>query len=152
MKKYDKYIPLFVLLYVLAVAGSIFNLVQMYTSFNHVVSGIIDGKEVTSMEIRSFKLDQNREVNITDKQAIANVMKAFSEVKLRETRASSFDFRVSYWMTIHLNDDKNFYMTLYDDKYMMIYDPAKTKDKSRSYVIRNEFDVETVERFFQPHE
>ncbi|GIP26795.1 hypothetical protein J23TS9_19250 [Paenibacillus sp. J23TS9] len=149
MKKYDKYIPLFVILYILALVGTVFYIVGIFTSFEReVTTGIIEGKEVTSIQINRLQSSTDQEIIVKDKKEIAKIMDSFSKVKLRETSSSHIRFKRSYWMTIHVGNERRLLLTLYDDKFLTIYNPEKSKDKSRFYKIRNRYDLKTIEDVF----
>ncbi|WP_136605198.1 hypothetical protein [Paenibacillus dokdonensis] len=149
MKKYDKYIPLFVILYILALFGTVIYTVGLFTSFEReVTTGIIKGKEVTSIQINRMESSADQEIIVKDKKEIAEIMFSFSKVKLRETNSSHIRFKVSYWMMIHVDNERRLLLTLYDDKFLTIYNPEKTKDKSRVYKIRNKYDLKSIEDAF----
>lgn len=152
MKKYDKYIPLFVILYILALVGTVFYTVGIFTSFEREVkTGIIEGKEVTSIQINRLESSTDQEISVENKKEIAEIMDSFSKVKLRETNSSHIRFKVSYWMTIHVNNERRLLLTLYDDKLLTIYNPDKSKNKSRFYKIRNKYDLKSIEDAFASH-
>jgi len=148
MKKYDKYIPLFVILYILALVGTVFYTVGFFTSFEReVTTGIIEGEEVTSIQINRLE-STDQVIIVKDKKEIAEIMDSFSKVKLRETNPPNIRFKVSYWMTIYVSNERRLLLTLYDDKFLTIYNPDKSKDKSRFYKIRNKYDLKSIEDAF----
>lgn len=145
MKNYDKYIPWFVGLYILAIALTVVYFFGLFTTFDKQTRGIIEGSEVRSVYI----LNDKKEVKITDQETIDRFLNLFKDVKLMEVSSSQVHFRNSdYWVTVYVNNYKKFSFNVYDDQFLSIFDPEKRKDRLKYYRIRSEVDLGVLKDIF----
>ncbi|WP_223068294.1 hypothetical protein [Paenibacillus caui] len=158
MKINKKYIVVIIIVCIIAVF-EIVHRSQMNTSFKKVVLDRLNGTEITSIHITrtSVSVDpyEEKEIVVTDKHVINNIINDFSEIKLRKSRNHDFNPNESYHYIMHIEVDRprvsslRFGMTVYDKKNISIFDYDNRKNKYNSYKITNEFSPDSLENVFK---
>ncbi len=110
------------------------------TTFNEFVHTA----EITSIDI--IRSSDDKEVVIENGNDIKELLKHFSEAELMEDEMGSIDFNESYWITLRSNNVRKLGMTVYDDKYLLIFD--YNKNNSTGYQIISVFDSSNIEQYF----
>lgn len=115
------------------------------TTFNQAVP---DMSEVSSIQI--IKSSTNKEVILEKESDVKSLIQSWSEMELKADEMGSLDFKESYWITLKANDEREYGLTVYDDKYLLVYDFSKRtkKDSSRSYQIISGADLDDIEQYF----
>ena len=125
MKKNRKWfllllIPLLVVIYI----------ISLNTSFKRVALDDMKIGDVTSIDI--VKTSNNEEITIEDANQIEQIMKNFSDAKLRKySILEQFDernFNEAYWITIKVNGERKFGIRLDNDNYLSIHDYSNNKN------------------------
>ncbi|MEH7236847.1 hypothetical protein [Bacillus sp. JJ1562] len=112
------------------------------TSFDNVVSGT---PTITSIEI--IRGSDDKEVVIDDKNKVTNLMNGFSMTELKEKSMGSIEFDESYWITLRADGKRKFGLTIYDEKYILVFEYESSKQNS--YRIIRGFDSSSIEQYFQ---
>lgn len=110
-------------------------------NFNEAVP---DSPEITSIEI--IRTSDNQDVVLEGGNDVRDLMNQLSETELREKSIGSIDFEESYWITIRADNNRKFGLTIYDEKYMLIYDYESSKQNS--YQIISGFESFSIEKYF----
>jgi hypothetical protein len=115
------------------------------TTFNQAVP---DMSEITSIEI--LKTSTDKSVVLEKESDVTILIQSWSEMELKADKMGSLDFEESYWITLKANDERKYGLTVYDDKYLLVYDFSKRtkKDSSRSYQIISGADLDDIEQYF----
>lgn len=141
MKKRNNY--MLVLSIVLVIANiAIFYIPRMKTSVENVLLAHIDKSAIT--EIRISSSPDYEEIIVQDKNEIAELISGFSEIKIRKSEINKFE--KDYWITIRVDSGRSYLMNLYDDNYVSIFNPDKTKNKLSAYKIISEYDLEPIRK------
>ncbi len=141
MKKRGKYFIAFLVIVAIAVLGMMY-LSSRNTTFKEVVLNKLNLNEISSIEVIRSDRTNDKEITVTDTTQIKKILNAFSQMKLKESSISNINFITSYWITLESNGNRDFGITLYDKKYIVIYEynAASQKNQSKSYIITNDFD------------
>ncbi|MDW2876128.1 MULTISPECIES: DUF5301 domain-containing protein [Bacillaceae] len=129
---------------ILIILGAIYMINTRSTTFNQAVP---DMSEITAIEI--IKSSTDKEV-VLEKNDVKKLVQSWSEMELKADKMGSLDFEESYWITLKANDERKYGLTVYDDKYLLVYDFSKRtkKDSSRSYQIISGADLDDIEQYF----
>ena len=111
------------------------------TTFNDFV---LDTGEITSIEI--IKTSTDKEIVIENGNDVKGILEHFYEAELKENEMGSIDFNESYWMTLKSNGARKLGMTVYDEKYLLIFD--YNQNKQTSYQIISDFNAYNIEKYF----
>lgn len=139
MKKRNRYILVIVL--VIAIIAILY-IPRMKTSVENVFLAHIDKNAIT--EIRISSSPDYKEVIVQDRNKIAELISGFSDIKIRKSKINKFE--KDYWITIRLDSGKSYLINLYDDNYISIFNPDKTKNKLHNYKIISEYDLEPIQK------
>ncbi|MGD6903341.1 DUF5301 domain-containing protein [Bacillus infantis] len=129
---------------ILIILGAIYMINTRSTTFNQAVP---DMSEITAIEI--IKSSTDKEV-VLEKNDVKKLVQSWSEMELKADKMGPLDFEESYWITLKDNDERKYGLTVYDDKYLLVYDFSKRikKDSSRSYQIISGADLDDIEQYF----
>ncbi|MBP2242980.1 hypothetical protein J2Z40_003562 [Cytobacillus eiseniae] len=111
------------------------------TTFNEIVP---DTAKITSIEI--IKSSTDIEAVIENGNDIKELLKSLSEAELKGAKMGSIHFNESYWITLSTNEKRQVGITVYDDKYLLIFD--YNENKQTTYQIINGLDSSYIEQFF----
>ncbi|MGD6875086.1 DUF5301 domain-containing protein [Bacillus infantis] len=141
MKKF----MLFGFISIMIILGVMYMINSRSTTFNQAVP---DMSEVSSIQI--IKSSTNKEVILEKESDVKSLIQSWSEMELKADEMGSLDFKESYWITLKANDEREYGLTVYDDKYLLVYDFSKRtkKDSSRSYQIISGADLDDIEQYF----
>jgi hypothetical protein len=136
---------LFGFLSIIMILGVIYIINSRSSTFNQAVP---DMSEITSIEIIKTSID--KKIILEKENDVKNLILSWSEMELKANKMGSLDFEESYWITLKANDTRKYGLTVYDEKYLLIYDYSKRtrKDSSRSYQIISGFDLGDTEQYF----
>ncbi|MGD6855952.1 DUF5301 domain-containing protein [Bacillus infantis] len=129
---------------ILIILGAIYMINTRSTTFNQAVP---DMSEITAIEI--IKSSTDKEV-VLEKNDVKKLVQSWSDMELKADGMGSLDFEESYWITLRAKDTRKYGLTVYDDKYLLVYDFSKRtkKDSSRSYQIISGADLDDIEQYF----
>ncbi len=119
-------------------------------TFNEAVTNHLNGSEITSIEIIRSGKDE-KELTVVDPSEIEKVMAALAPIKLKKEGLSNIKFNESYWITLKTQEQQKMGITLYDKKYMSVFEHGEESNPSRtsSYQITNESDLEIIGNLFK---
>ncbi|HWO97236.1 MAG TPA: DUF5301 domain-containing protein [Bacillus sp. (in: firmicutes)] len=109
------------------------------TTFNEIV---LDTTEVTSVEI--VRSSDDKKVVLKDENDINFFIKSLSEAELKENKIKE-DFDESYWLVLRTNGERKIGMTIYDEKFLLLYDYET--NKQTSYQIVRGFHSSNIAKF-----
>jgi hypothetical protein len=135
---------LFGFLSIIMILGVIYIINSRSITFNQAVP---DMSEITSIEI--IKTSTDMEVVLEKENDVKTLIQSWSGMELKSDKMGSLDFEESYWITLKASDARKYGLTVYDDKYLLIYDHSKrAKKDSRSYQVISGFDLGDIEQHF----
>lgn len=153
MKKRNKYIIAVIVVVAIAISLTVY-LSTLNTSFNEIVLDPLNETEISSLNITRISLNtkssEEREVVVTDKYVIKEIMNEFSKVQLRKSNNTT-DSKELYRYYITPVQDRlkyRFEIILENKKNITIFD-SQSKYHLNSYTITNEFNSEPLENLFK---
>ncbi|MNW30640.1 hypothetical protein D3C74_75320 [compost metagenome] len=152
MRKNDKYFIAGAL--VLGAAVSIMVYAgKKFTSFKRVVANYIQEEEITALELTRLSSEpgEKREIVITDRDTIHEIMKGFNEVQLiKSAKNMKSDHKFSYYITIIQKDLRHrFDIILKSREHLIIYDNNASKPRLNAYKLKSPFNSQVLERQFE---
>lgn len=142
MKKYYKI--LFAVLLPLIIIYVTTMLLTRDSIFNKEVIERLDIEHVNKIEI--IRASDEKTINITDEATIDKIMKQFKSQSLRKVYFSKTKFDEAYWLTLHINDNREIGMRLDDTKHLFVYLYGETYMKD--YKILDDFDIAFIQELF----
>lgn len=139
MNKRSKYIVVLSMILTVAIIGNFF-ISRIKTSVENVLFDQINKNEIT--EIRISKSPDYQDFIVKDTKVISELISGLSEIKIRKSEINKYED--AYWIFISTDNGRGYLINLYDNKYISIFNPDKTKNNLKAYKIISEYDLEPI--------
>ncbi len=144
MNKQSKYIVVLSMVLTVAIIGNFF-ISRIKTSVENVLFDQINKNEIT--EIRISKSPDYQDFIVKDTKVISELISGLSEIKIRKSEINKYED--AYWIFISTDNGRGYLINLYDNKYISIFNPDKTKNNLKAYKIISEYDLEHIRNLIE---
>ncbi|MDK8182277.1 hypothetical protein [Paenibacillus sp. UMB4589-SE434] len=151
MKQYKKSIFIFVVLLTIGIIGITVYKAQLTASLNDMVMEYLKEKEIQSILIQKYsskEIKKHTDVYIKDKKDIEQIMKAFTEMKLKnDSSAKSTPNDTAYQFSIGGEHELIFSFIISEDGSVSTFDFAS--EEHHSYRITDHFDFNDLDDIYR---
>lgn len=142
-------VSLFMVLIIAAILVPVY-ISSLYTSFQQVVLDPLQGKEITSLNITRISSEDRKEMIVSDKSTIQQIMNDFAGIQLKKSNKNA-PSKYHYYITPVQDDMKHRFGIVIEDskKRVTIFDNDKSKNRLNSYKITNDFNIVNLENVFK---
>lgn len=110
-------------------------------------------RDVNSDTISSIDIEKGSEekVTLTDKEEIDKIMSSLSAIEVKKDSSITKEFNETYKIVVDVDGRLRLAMTLFDNKFVEVYDYEGTpkKNSSMQYEILNSFDMKVIQDYFE---
>ena len=156
MNRYRKPITIFIAVLIIGAVGLILYLTQQdqakkITSFSELYNKHFEAKEITSLLLDEYSFvtpAHDHHLFVKDKEKIEKVINLLSQMEWKYEASSRLNSeKAAYQISLSHEHDLIFAIIISDNGHVETFDYAT--NKSHSYRITNDFDVDAIERLFE---
>lgn len=114
------------------------------STFNEEVIERLDIEQIDEIEI--IRASDEKTITITDAAKVQEIMQLFDNKAIRHVRFEKSDVEESYWLTLHINDDREIGMRLDDSTHLFVY--LYEESYMKDYKLLDKIDTAFIETLF----
>ena len=117
------------------------------STFDEEVIKRLDIKQIKQIkEIEVIRASDEKTITITDANKINQIMKKFDAQPLHKVYFSNSDYDEAYWLTLHINDNREIGLRLDDEKHLFVY--LYEESYMKDYELLEDFNMTFIEELF----
>lgn len=89
------------------------------STFDEEVIERLDIKQIKEIEV--IRASDEKTITITDANKINQIMQQFDAQPIRKVYFANSDYDEAYWLTLHINDNREIGLRLDDAKHLFVY-------------------------------
>jgi len=120
-------------------------LITRDSTFDKEVIERLDIKQVNEIEI--IRGSDEKTITITDASLIHQIMEQFNGQPLRKIRFNKSEDNEVYWLTLHINDEREIGLRLDNSKNLLVY--LYEENYMKDYKFLEDLQLSFIEELFQ---
>ncbi|MDM5248679.1 hypothetical protein [Lysinibacillus sp. G4S2] len=114
------------------------------STFDEEVIERLDIKQIKEIEV--IRASDEKTITITDANKINQIMKNLDDQPLRKVYFANSDYDEAYWLTLHINDNREVGLRLDDEKHLFVY--LYEESYMKDYDLLGDFNMTFIEELF----
>ncbi|MEX3744015.1 MULTISPECIES: hypothetical protein [Lysinibacillus] len=114
------------------------------STFDEEVIERLDIKEIKEIEV--IRASDEKTITITDTNKINQIMQQFDAQPLRKVYFANSDYDEAYWLTLHINDNREIGLRLDDAKHLFVY--LYEENYMKDYDLLGDLNTTFIEELF----
>jgi len=114
------------------------------STFDEEVIERLDIKQIKEIEV--IRASDEKTITITDANKINQIMKNLDDQPLRKVYFANSDYDEAYWLTLHINDNREVGLRLDDEKHLFVY--LYEESYMKDYDLLGDFNLTFIEELF----
>lgn len=114
------------------------------STFDEEVIERLDIKQIKEIEV--IRASDEKTITITDATKINQIMKNLDDQPLRKVYFANSDYDEAYWLTLHINDNREVGLRLDDEKHLFVY--LYEESYMKDYDLLGDFNMTFIEELF----
>ncbi|MGE7114104.1 hypothetical protein [Lysinibacillus sp. NPDC047702] len=120
-------------------------LITQDSTFDKEVTERLDIEQVNEIEI--IRGSDEKTITVTDASHIDQIMQQFNGQPLRKVRFDKSDGDEVYWLTLHINDEREIGLRLDNSKHLFVY--LYEESYMKDYKLLGDLQLNFIEELFQ---
>ncbi|MGE7944544.1 hypothetical protein ACQKNB_21010 [Lysinibacillus xylanilyticus] len=114
------------------------------STFDEEVIERLDIKQIKEIEV--IRASDEKTITITDANKINQIMQQFDAQPLRKVYFANSDYDEAYWLTLHINDNREIGLRLDDAKHLFVY--LYEENYMKDYELLGDLNTTFIEELF----
>ncbi|MGE7915759.1 hypothetical protein [Lysinibacillus xylanilyticus] len=114
------------------------------STFDEEVIERLDIKQIKEIEV--IRASDEKTITITDANKINQIMQQFDTQPLRKVYFANSDYDEAYWLTLHINDNREIGLRLDDAKHLFVY--LYEENYMKDYELLGDLNTTFIEELF----
>ncbi|MGA3598968.1 hypothetical protein [Lysinibacillus agricola] len=114
------------------------------STFDEEVIERLDIKQIKEIEV--IRASDEKTITITDANKINQIMQQFDAQPLRKVYFANSDYDEAYWLTLHINDNREIGLRLDDAKHLFVY--LYEENYMKDYELLGDLNTAFIEELF----
>ncbi len=114
------------------------------STFDEEVIERLDIKQIKEIEV--IRASDEKTITITDANKINQIMQQFDAQPLRKVYFANADYDEAYWLTLHINDNREIGLRLDDAKHLFVY--LYEENYMKDYELLGDLNTTFIEELF----